>query len=89
MLENRVRELTEGNQDDKTLQELRLRNERLEKELRYLKESLALPGHNILPPNFAYPTCKYLSLQLLLPTALPNPSPRRGRLQMNSSFGSL
>lgn len=67
-LERRIAELSEGNDSDKELDDVRRRNYELEEEIRYLKETIALPGDDISESNTAYFACKSYSTRVLLAT---------------------
>ena len=57
-LERRIRNLSEGHDSEKELDEVRRRNSELEAELAFLKESLTLPIRDISPSSATYLACK-------------------------------
>ncbi|KAH6674331.1 hypothetical protein B0J14DRAFT_480362, partial [Halenospora varia] len=93
-LEQRIKELTEEQNDDRSFEEVQRRNEELEEELRALKENMPQQDDNTMLPNFSPSTCKIRRMSSIpssrptTPSMTSMPSPFLNQPPFSSSVSS-
>ncbi|KAH8685757.1 hypothetical protein BGZ60DRAFT_523038 [Tricladium varicosporioides] len=63
-LEQRIKELIEEQNDDRSFEEVQRRNEELEEELRVLKENMPQQDDNMMLPNFSPSASNFLGISM-------------------------